>query len=104
MDSLALALQTSRFPLYRRISSLLHTKLISLTVQPRHPWSHLITALFALSTLCRLHELHVPAFPLVSGTTLRGQENILNGFIHLDTVAHEDEADVHEGTSEEHSV
>lgn len=85
MHSLSLALQSSIFPLYRRITSLLYNKLVDLEVQQGQPWSHVIGSLFALSTLCRLHDLHPPPsnFGLISGSTLRGQENILNGLAHL---------------------
>lgn len=83
---LSIASQPSIFPLYRRITSLLHTKFIQLTLQTDKPWAHLITALFALATLCRLHNLQDSTNYTFNGIApLGGQEAILNAFVHFDT-------------------
>ena len=84
-----MALQTSLFPLYRRVALLLHSKLASQDVQRGNPWSHAIAALFALVTLCRLHDIQQPgdfASSSLGGAgiaALRGQEAVLNALIHF---------------------
>jgi hypothetical protein len=83
-----IALQSSRFPLYRHISLLLNTRLMQIKVKDTPSWTHLTTALFALSALCRLNELPLQSNYVapVEGMPipLRGQDSILNAFAHLD--------------------
>jgi hypothetical protein len=87
LQSLSIALRSSGFPLYRRITSLLQSKLVGLEVQEGNPWAHLVASLFALSSLCRLHDVPLSGYhQSSSGTTvLQGQASILNGLLHIDT-------------------